>query len=132
MNLKKLKDKRLLVLGLGKEGISTLRFLRKVFPKKFIGIADQKTARELELRAKTAIAKDTKLKLHLGKKYQKALNFYDVVFRSPGISVSEYKAEKITSQTKLFVEAFNNKIIGITGTKGKTTTTSLIYKILKD
>ncbi|MEK7060935.1 MAG: Mur ligase family protein, partial [Patescibacteria group bacterium] len=132
MKLDELKDKKVLILGLGKEGLSTLTFLKRLFSDKEIGIADNKTLKELGGGTQRIITKNTKLKLHLGRNYQKSLNLYDVVFRSPGIRFPKSTTAKITSQTKIFLEAHRDKIIGITGTKGKTTTTSLIYKIFKD
>jgi len=66
------------------------------------------------------------------------LDKFDVVFRTPGISPLKkqlIKAKKrgveISSQIKLFFDLCPAKIIGVTGTKGKGTTTSLIYEILK-
>ena len=61
---------------------------------------------------------------------------YDLIIKSPGISflgmnIAAFK-EKITSQLELSLEVFKNNTIGITGTKGKSTTSSLIYKIIKD
>ena len=66
--------------------------------------------------------------------YQKCLNDYDVVFKSPGVvlekPVKEYTSQ-ILSQTELFFQCFRDQIIGITGTKGKSTITTLIYHLLK-
>jgi len=42
MKLNELKDKKILILGFGREGKDTLLFLKKLFPKKKISIADQK------------------------------------------------------------------------------------------
>lgn len=63
---------------------------------------------------------------------------YDVLVRSPG--VYRYRSEileaekmgvKVTSKTKIFFDVCPAKIIGVTGTKGKGTTSTLIYKMLK-
>ncbi len=123
MTLEDLKDKKILILGLGKEGLSTLSFLRKKYPKQTIGVADQNDQQDLP--------KDDKLELHFGKDYLKAIDKYDVVFKSPGINLKD-QSSKITSQAEIFLEFKGDKIIGVTGTKGKSTTSSLIYKILKD
>jgi UDP-N-acetylmuramoylalanine--D-glutamate ligase len=65
------------------------------------------------------------------------LDQYQVIFRSPGlpylsksIQQAKNKGAEITSQTQLFFSLCPAKIIGVTGTKGKGTTSSLIAKIL--
>ena len=59
---------------------------------------------------------------------------YDVVFKSPGIVLerpeNEYRCS-ILSQTEVFFQCFRDQIIGITGTKGKSTVTTLLYHLLK-
>lgn len=74
-------------------------------------------------------------KLIAGPDYQKCLNEYDVVFKSPGVvlekPVQSYSSQ-ILSQTELFFQCFRDQIIGITGTKGKSTITTLIYHLLKE
>lgn len=127
-----LASKNTLVLGLGKEGISTLKFLRRKFPNKLIGVADYKTIKDLEQKSQKILEKDKKLILHLGRSYQNQLNKYDVIFKSPGVKIEKQTRADITSQTKIILESFRDKVIGITGTKGKTTTSSLIHKILQD
>ena len=128
MKLKDLENKRVLILGFGREGQDTFLFLRKLFPKKTIGIADRVEG----LKFKTQNSK-----LHLGKDYLKSLGDYDVIIKSPGVPIhlpeieKVFKENKITSQTELFFQNCPGKIVGITGTKGKSTTTSLIYEILK-
>ena len=62
------------------------------------------------------------------------LDKFDLIVRSPG--VYRYRKElkdlkNVTSKTKLFFDVCPAKIIGVTGTKGKGTTATLIYEILK-
>ena len=114
MRIQDLEKKKILILGFGREGKDTLLFLRKHFPKKKIGIADQKQ----------------------GNGYLKKIKNYDVIIKSPGVPNSVVlpfltKKQKVTSQTELFFEECPGTIIGVTGTKGKSTTASLIYAVLK-
>ena len=112
MKLNELKDKKILILGFGREGKDTLLFLKKLFPKKKISIADQK----------------------LDKNYLKKLKGYDVIIKTPGIPfkiLPKAALRKITTQTDIFFDNCPGKIVGVTGTKGKSTTASLIYQMLK-
>ena len=123
-----IKDKRILLLGLGREGLSSYRWLRKAFPKKRLGIADGDPAVKLKL------SDDENLHFHVGEKYLDSIKAYDIIFKSPGISLKDYACsnrEKITSQTDLFLQYYGRQTIGVTGTKGKSTTSSLIAHILK-
>ncbi len=73
----------------------------------------------------------------LGDSYLKNLNDFDIIFRSPGcpLFLPELQAvkDKISSAMNLFMELCPTKnIIGVTGSKGKGTTSSLIYSILHE
>jgi UDP-N-acetylmuramoylalanine--D-glutamate ligase len=138
MKLSELREPAVLILGLGREGQSTWRFLRALFPGKILGVADRLSLAELPREAADLVRGDARAKLHLGPDYLKSLAQYDVIVKSPGIPVTlpEYAAavasgKRITSQTDLFFSNCPGKIVGVTGTKGKSTTASLIHAILK-
>jgi len=135
MNLLKLRDKKILILGFGREGRDNLKFLRKVFPKKILGVGDRMEFSKLSPASRLLIRKDKKLKLHLGKDYLEAVKDYEVVVKSPGIPPKILKPfiknQKIVTQTDIFFEYCKGTIIGVTGTKGKSTTAALIYHFLK-
>lgn len=137
MKIGELKNKKILILGFAREGRDVLKFLRKFFPKKIIGLADQKEFKELDILSKKIIKSDKKLNLNLGNNYLHSLKNYEVIIKSPGIPFKKIKPfinkkNKLTSETEIFFQNQKGIIIGITGTKGKSTTASLIYKILKD
>jgi len=137
MRINELKKSNIVILGFGREGIDTLKFLRKNFGKKAIGVADRLEFDKLPPETKKIAGRDKYLKLHLGKNYLASLRDYDVIIKSPGIAPRIIKPfiaknQKLTSQTGIFFDNCPGTIIGITGTKGKSTTTTLIYEILKN
>jgi len=137
MKLEQLKDRSVLVLGLGREGQDTFLFLRRIFPEKKIALADQLKFVKLPKNFQRILRKAKKIQLHLGKNYLKSLKKYEVIIKSPGIPpkiLAPYlkNGQIITSQTEIFFENCPGKIIGIAGTKGKSTTASLVYQILKE
>jgi len=116
------------ILGFGREGKSTLAFLKEHHPCR-ITIAD-------ESQITLDDADRQCVELRTGAHYLDDLDRFDLIIKSPGISLpSEIEnpiKEKLTSQTALFLQAFHKQIIGITGTKGKSTTSSLTCHILKE
>ena len=128
--LEYLENKKILILGFGKEGISTYKFIRKHFPNKKIYIADKTNANE------EMILKDKNIDINFGDNYLDNLKDFDIIMKTPGISFAniniESFKEKIKSQLELFLEFIDVTTIGVTGSKGKSTTSSLIYQILKD
>jgi UDP-N-acetylmuramoyl-L-alanine---L-glutamate ligase len=129
MTLEELKNKKILILGFGREGMDTFLFLKNLFPDKKLGIADKnKKAFLPSIRAKSGIV------WHLGYNYLNSLDDYDVIIKSPGIpfkNIPKSSLDKVITQTDIFFANCPGKIVGITGTKGKSTTTALIYEILK-
>ena len=122
----KLKNKKIAILGFGREGKSTYKFIRKYLPEMVLYILDKNN---IDLDDKNVIK-------IIGDSYLDNMDSYDYIIKSPGISfnnidISSYK-DKITSQLELLLEIFKDNIIGITGTKGKSTTSSLIYEVIRN
>jgi len=137
VRLNTLKEKKVLILGLGREGESSFKFLRKLFPNKTIGLADKKNFQQLPKNIQKLLKNDRRVKLYLGERYLDSIRKYQIIIKTPGIPkklLIPYlnKNHILTSQTEIFFENYRDQIIGITGTKGKSTTASLIYKILKN
>ncbi|NVO01441.1 MAG: UDP-N-acetylmuramoyl-L-alanine--D-glutamate ligase [Bacteroidetes bacterium] len=126
-----ISGKKVLILGFGREGQSTYHLLRKYFPEFFLTIADLD---ENIIAKNSFLEKDNYFETILGADYLKCISKFDIVIKSPGISLNnidiEFNPEKIASQTDLFLRKYHKQVIGITGTKGKSTTSSLIFEIL--
>lgn len=122
--------KKIILLGFGREGVSSYSLIRKYLPEQFLTIADQSEVINTEI-----IANDPNVKIIAGKGYDENLNDYDLIMKSPGVNLSQIRyyipPEKITSQTALFLKFYGEQVVGITGTKGKSTTASLIWHFLK-
>ncbi len=122
----------LALLGFGREGQSTYDLLRKVFPQKQITILDESE----KVRNHPALINDANLSFITGRDCMLAIDGFDVAIKSPGIPsntlTGELKHVRITSQTDIFLQCYRQQVIGITGTKGKSTTASLVYHILKE
>ena len=118
-----------LILGFGKEGRSSYRFIRKHFPHMRLSISDA----NLSIANDSQLESDKNIKLILGPNYLENISNFDLIIKSPGVKIINVDNElkkKITSQTDLFLQCYSKNIIGVTGTKGKSTTASLIKHIL--
>lgn len=129
--LERINNNSVLILGFGREGNSTYKFIRRHFPSKKLGIADLNP----EIANHSVFLDDKQLQFFTGAAYLEAIREYGLILKSPGIPLGKnFSTEipgKISSQTDLFLASYGAHTIGITGTKGKSTTTSLIYHILK-
>nr|NWJ51154.1 UDP-N-acetylmuramoyl-L-alanine--D-glutamate ligase [Bacteroidota bacterium] len=124
-------SKKCIIVGCGREGISTYRYIRSILPELPLCIADQ----DLQLLIKhPTFTKDQHLSFQLGNTYLDQLDSFDLIIKTPGVSLKTLQhlpaREKITSQTDLFLRMYGKQVIGITGTKGKSTTSSLIRHIV--
>jgi UDP-N-acetylmuramoylalanine--D-glutamate ligase len=131
------KNKKIIIMGLGLHGggLGVAKFLAKQGAK--LTITDLKTRKQLASSIKKL--KNFKIKYVLGRHDKKDFRKADMVIQNPGVSRdSEFLKEAIknkipieTDLTLFFRLCPSRNIIGITGTKGKSTTTGLVYKILK-
>jgi UDP-N-acetylmuramoylalanine--D-glutamate ligase len=122
--------RELLIIGFGREGRSTYQFLRQYFPLMPLAIADSNP----QIATETVLLQDANLKLIIGSNYLDEIASYELIFKSPGVSFKDYVIpanQEVSSQTDLFFYLFSDRCIGITGTKGKSTTSTLIYHLLQ-
>lgn len=113
-------NKKVLIMGFGREGRSTLKVLERVGGYCEIAISDINPVA------------DVNIPVFYGREYQKVAESFDVIFKSPGVVLEDStQSKKIISQTDIIIHCYKDRMIGITGTKGKSTTTSLIFHILK-
>ena len=139
MELKDLQNKKIAILGLGIENMALVRYLLKHKVKCEMTICDKREeVQKFWIPAYAGMTKKkagmTKVSWQLGKGYNKNLDKFDVLFRSPGWPIIPLAPfiKGVSSPMQLFFELCPSKnIIGVTGTKGKGTTASLIYEILR-
>lgn len=121
-----LSNKSILILGFGREGKSTLEYIKTNHIN---------YTRLLVADKNENIQKENGIEYFLGDDYLSVINDFDIVIKSPGISLKDIDIsqvrEKITSQTDLFLKYGKDKVIGVTGTKGKSTTANFIFQMLK-
>ncbi|MCF7845285.1 MAG: hypothetical protein K9M12_00780, partial [Candidatus Pacebacteria bacterium] len=132
MNISELKNKKILILGLGEEGIDNLRFVQEKIKYKELGVADITPFDDLKGEVKDKLRKD--VNLYFGENYLSSVENYDVVIKSPGVPFHKIKYREdqiITSQSDIFIKNCKGRIVGVTGTKGKSTTSLMLHHILK-
>ncbi len=145
----RLRRKKIALLGLGMENYALLKYLLQHKVKGEITICDARVGamRASPLWALRAMPLRKNIHWQLGKNFKDGLEKFDILFRSPGWpidcpGIKQAQSKKsppppfakggLSSPIKLFFDLCPTKnIIGITGTKGKGTTASLIYEILK-
>ncbi len=130
----KFSGKTICLLGFGREGKSSYRALRHFVNDINIIVSDSNPRCKDEFTAEFGV--DSNVRFYCGEGFLNPIIQSDIIIKSPGVSLKVLTgfdvASKITSQTELFLELFRDQVIGVTGTKGKSTTVSLLYKILKN
>ena len=131
-----LNGRKVAIIGLGVSNLPLLKYMHEknanvvVFDEK-----DEENANQDVLKK----VKEYNFKTYFGKDSLKNLTGFDIIFRSPSCLPTrpELVKEKergaiVTSEIEMLMELTPSKIIGVTGSDGKTTTTSLSYSILKE
>ncbi|MCL5407083.1 MAG: UDP-N-acetylmuramoyl-L-alanine--D-glutamate ligase [Patescibacteria group bacterium] len=135
INIYDLKNQKVGILGLGEENIALVKFLIQQDVQ--LTICDRKSRQELGQYLEQI--KDLPVQFRLGENYLEGLEDFEILFRTPGLPYLNSKIQKaknngviISSEMKLFFDLCPCPIVGVTGTKGKGTTTTLISEILKN
>jgi len=128
--------KKVGVLGVGVSNLPVIELLNNLGA--IVYAFDKKEEKDFDEKALEILHSNTKGGCVLGKGYLDNLNDVDIIIKTPGIrpDIPELvKAEEndvvVTSEMEIFLSICPCKIIGVTGSDGKTTTTTLIYEILK-
>ncbi|KKQ90190.1 MAG: UDP-N-acetylmuramoylalanine-D-glutamate ligase [Candidatus Curtissbacteria bacterium GW2011_GWC2_38_9] len=131
--MKTIKDKKIAIIGFGKEGVSAANFLGS---ENQIIIIDQKSKEAID----NVFFKSLNIKRFEFFQIQNVPSGLkvDYIVRSPGVRPDDNtilnlkkNGAQLTSPTKIFFDLCQSEIIGVTGTKGKGTTVTLIYEMLK-
>lgn len=131
--LQQIREKRIAVIGAGVSNMPLIALLRKAGLS--VTVHDRKTAQALGEQYDKL--QQLGVSLVLGEQYLDALD-EDIIFRTPGLhpnhpalTAVRARGGEVTSEMELFFRVCPCKIIGITGSDGKTTTTTLTYEFLK-
>lgn len=114
-----LAGRRILIAGYGREGRSSHALLQRLLPGQPADIAcnDEEIYAALQAAAEAGRP-------------------YDLILKSPGISTMKFEGrcapDTLSSQTDLFLQVYGDRTVAVTGTKGKSTTASLICQMLLD
>lgn len=129
-----IKNKKVAVVGIGVSNIPLINFLVELGAK--VTAFDRKTQEELGDIAEEFIEKG--INLYLGQEYLSGLTGFDVIFKTPGMRIdlpqlvkAKEEGAYITSEMEEFVRYCVAPIYAVTGSDGKTTTTSIIGELLK-
>ena len=129
-----IKNKNVAVVGIGVSNIPLINFLLKLGAK--VTAFDRKTKEELGDVFNDFVSKG--VKLELGENYLDNLTGFEVVFKTPSMRIDcdalvkvKNEGAYVTSEMEEFVRYCKGKVYAITGSDGKTTTTSIVAKLLE-
>ena len=130
-----LKNKRVLVVGLGKSGLSAAMFLRRQGARVTVSDARSATALETEIPALL----DAGIMVESGGHGLLTFRRQDLIVISPGVSMDTPEVKQVVAfgmpvigELELASRYLKGRVVAITGANGKTTTTALVGRILND
>ena len=130
-----LRGKAIAVLGMGVSNTPLIRMLLRAGLK--VTVCD-KAARE-RVAEQAGELESLGARLRLGPDYLEGLDRFDLIFRTPGISPNTpqlreavERGSELTSEMELFFRVCPCTTIGVTGSDGKTTTTTIIAEFLRE
>ena len=133
MNLMELKDKRVLVVGLGKSGVASALFLKAHGAR--VTVSDTKSGDEL--RNEIPALLDHGITVETGGHGERTFREQDLIVVSPGVPVdapmlqqARSLGEAVIGEIELAAQFLRGSIVAITGSNGKTTTTTLTGEVM--
>ena len=131
-----IRYRKVAVIGLGVSNVPLLDYLYEKKAK--VTVFDERLINEIPKDIMDKIT-EYSFEFSFGKDYLSKLKGFDLIFRSPSCLPTVYELQEeanrgaiVTTEIEMLIEMCPAKIIGVTGSDGKTTTTSLIYAILKN
>jgi len=128
-----LKNKRVLVVGLGRSGVAATFFLKDQGAR--VTVSDVRT--EAELQKEIPALLDRGISLEAGRHGERTFRDQDLIVVSPGVPSDQPQLQQaralgipVIGEVELACRFLQGKIIAITGSNGKTTTTTLVGEIL--
>ncbi|MEV4512197.1 UDP-N-acetylmuramoyl-L-alanine--D-glutamate ligase [Dactylosporangium sp. NPDC049525] len=133
MQLADLRDRRVAVWGTGREGVAAVRAIAPIGPASLVAVDDRQNFLAKDWSPQLAALAP----LHNGPAGLDALRVADVVVRSPGVAQTHpwmiqlrAAGTRVTGGTALWMAAHRDRTVGVTGSKGKSTTSSLVSHLL--
>jgi UDP-N-acetylmuramoylalanine--D-glutamate ligase len=128
------RGKRVLVVGLGKSGVASATFLQAQGAK--VTVSDSKS--EAQLRQEIPLLLDRGITVETGHHGERTFRDQDLIVISPGVPVDQPQLEqarkqgiRVIGEIELAAQFVAGHVVAITGSNGKTTTTSLCGDIIK-
>lgn len=133
---RELNNKKIAIIGLGTSNIPLIEYF--INTKSIVSVFDNREIEKLDEKV-VELIKKYNLKYYLGEGNLKHLVGFDYIFRSPScrpdtpeIVEAVRNGAILTSEIEKVLELTPSTVIGITGSDGKTTTTTLTYELLKN